>query len=552
MAELLILNGPSQWKTIKVVGPRLVIGRRGTSHIPLSDGWVSREHAVILEASPGVFMAQDLGSENGSFVNGVRIQEVTLHHQDVLRIGRTEMRFIQAPASGRHAPVEPALRPATPDAPGAPVSEAASSDQTRTLGGVHLDDPRERIRRFEGHVLEQEQEITRLAAETSRLKRQLSDAGLLDLRTGALDTQWLRESVCTEALARLAWNPLARVAFPVPGGGVVAAAPNEERDRGPGIWRPALIGLGAFGLDLARAFHVLGWRHVAGIHRATEAALDEDLPAAARLEIPAAEDAVRAAGLLLLPILRRTVTPGRDLVILAAAVDADAAEGMGFIGPVFAALDDVERHLEGPGRPRLLLLSRPGGIEGDQEAEALVRKLCGAARLSGPLLVDPGRVPVPEGTLAEDLANARLACVAGALDALIRLPSLPVLCGEAGGETVASVFLEGGCGTMGLAASRSTAAADLASAVGHAVGEGLLALPAPASRARRALVMGLIGRDRIQADPEVVERMRAALAGAGEHLPQARPVSGIHEIEGSDVRILSLVGGWPDVGRHAG
>jgi hypothetical protein len=199
-----------------------------------------------------------------------------------------------------------------------------------------------------------------------------------------------------------------------------------------------------------------------------------------------------------------------------------------------------------------LLLVRGTGDAGEPEAEALIRKLCGAARLSGPLLVDPERVPVPEGSGPQDLRGLRLACAAGALDALIRLPSLPVRAGEQGGEAVASVLLEGGCGTMGLAASRSTVAGDLESAVGHVLGEGLLALPAPVSRARRALVMALVGRDLIQADPGVVERMQAALAGAGRHLPQARPVSGIHEIEGDGVRILSLVGGWPDVTRPAG
>ena len=66
MAELRVLNGPNQWKTYKVTGPRFLMGRRDTCHLIIKDGWVSREHTVIIESSSGEFIVQDLQSENGS------------------------------------------------------------------------------------------------------------------------------------------------------------------------------------------------------------------------------------------------------------------------------------------------------------------------------------------------------------------------------------------------------------------------------------------------------------------------------------------------------
>ncbi len=70
------------------------MGRSLDSTVVLSDRWVSRNHAEIQLLDNGSYYLVDLGSGNGSFVNGQRVVlPVCLNHGDLLTIGRTEMEF---------------------------------------------------------------------------------------------------------------------------------------------------------------------------------------------------------------------------------------------------------------------------------------------------------------------------------------------------------------------------------------------------------------------------------------------------------------------------
>ena len=69
------------------------IGREASNPIPLDrDTTSSRRHAQITDQG-GVFMLQDLGSANGTFVNGARITECPLSPGDEIAIGGTRFRF---------------------------------------------------------------------------------------------------------------------------------------------------------------------------------------------------------------------------------------------------------------------------------------------------------------------------------------------------------------------------------------------------------------------------------------------------------------------------
>ena len=71
----------------------LVIGRAPDSNVPLNDTLASRHHARI-EMQGNVFMVTDLGSTNGTLVNGQRIQQPQpLHDGDEIRIGNSVMSF---------------------------------------------------------------------------------------------------------------------------------------------------------------------------------------------------------------------------------------------------------------------------------------------------------------------------------------------------------------------------------------------------------------------------------------------------------------------------
>jgi hypothetical protein len=68
------------------------IGRSDESEIVLVDASVSRAHAV-LEITRGEAVVRDLGSTNGTFLNGRRIERARLRDGDELRFGNTRMRF---------------------------------------------------------------------------------------------------------------------------------------------------------------------------------------------------------------------------------------------------------------------------------------------------------------------------------------------------------------------------------------------------------------------------------------------------------------------------
>lgn len=78
--------------------PGLTIGRTSTNQVQIDDLAVSTEHATIsietdAEGKP-IYIIEDLGSTNGSFVNEIKIDRQQLHHNDSIRIGWNIFVFI--------------------------------------------------------------------------------------------------------------------------------------------------------------------------------------------------------------------------------------------------------------------------------------------------------------------------------------------------------------------------------------------------------------------------------------------------------------------------
>ncbi len=89
---LLITTGPGRGQTFELRG-EVQVGRSRTNSVVLTDGKVSRDHAR-LDPVRDTFILTDLGSANGTFVNGVRItQPVRLRDGDLLQIGDTQLVF---------------------------------------------------------------------------------------------------------------------------------------------------------------------------------------------------------------------------------------------------------------------------------------------------------------------------------------------------------------------------------------------------------------------------------------------------------------------------
>ncbi|HXQ28308.1 MAG TPA: adenylate/guanylate cyclase domain-containing protein [Gemmatimonadales bacterium] len=72
-------------------GRTVVVGRAVTSDVPIYDPTISRKHAEVALAEGGV-RVKDLGSSNGTFLNGARISEATAGDNDVITFGKVAYR----------------------------------------------------------------------------------------------------------------------------------------------------------------------------------------------------------------------------------------------------------------------------------------------------------------------------------------------------------------------------------------------------------------------------------------------------------------------------
>ena len=75
---------------------QLTVGRGGQNDIALrSDDYASARHARFEPRQDGVWV-QDLGSTNGTYLNGARLERPRrLTHGDVVRVGETDLRYEQ-------------------------------------------------------------------------------------------------------------------------------------------------------------------------------------------------------------------------------------------------------------------------------------------------------------------------------------------------------------------------------------------------------------------------------------------------------------------------
>lgn len=77
------------------------VGRSDDNNFVLPDRWISRNHAMLQCMETGEYYLIDLGSRNGSFVNGRRVSiPVTLRNGDNLTFGQTELEFYCPPQMG--------------------------------------------------------------------------------------------------------------------------------------------------------------------------------------------------------------------------------------------------------------------------------------------------------------------------------------------------------------------------------------------------------------------------------------------------------------------
>jgi|HubBroStandDraft_5_1064220.scaffolds.fasta_scaffold48365_2 predicted component of type VI protein secretion system len=111
-ARLRVLSGPHAGETIPIRRGKLLIGREEDCHLRPESEFVSRHHCVLL-LDDYTLRIRDLGSKNGTFVNGRRVGsgETILLHDDTISIGEMIGQIDLTPEHVPVAPGEPAAMP---------------------------------------------------------------------------------------------------------------------------------------------------------------------------------------------------------------------------------------------------------------------------------------------------------------------------------------------------------------------------------------------------------------------------------------------------------
>ncbi len=91
--QLVVADGKDRGKKISLTQNVTKVGKRDTNDLVLSDKTVSRLHFEI-EYTSDSYLLRDLGSTNGTFLNGSRVKEAYLAPGDLIKAGNTSMEFV--------------------------------------------------------------------------------------------------------------------------------------------------------------------------------------------------------------------------------------------------------------------------------------------------------------------------------------------------------------------------------------------------------------------------------------------------------------------------
>ena len=95
---LRVVGGKHNGREIKLAVPKFIIGRGEGAHLRPSSDLVSRHHCGIT-VEDGQVIVEDLGSRNGTFVNGEQLTGSHLARSgDTIRIGRLQFELVVDPA----------------------------------------------------------------------------------------------------------------------------------------------------------------------------------------------------------------------------------------------------------------------------------------------------------------------------------------------------------------------------------------------------------------------------------------------------------------------
>lgn len=128
--QFVMRSGPTPGVTFPLDGDSLTIGRDSTNGVAINDAEVSRKHSRLMFQG-GKYVLEDLGSTNGTFVNGQRLAgPVVLKPGDVVSLGEQIVLMYDAIAADAGATVAVSRKAAQASPP--PVYSAPPPQQQQS------------------------------------------------------------------------------------------------------------------------------------------------------------------------------------------------------------------------------------------------------------------------------------------------------------------------------------------------------------------------------------------------------------------------------------
>src|SRR5687768_305135 len=87
-----VVKGPDEGKELTAASERIVVGTHRTSDLVLSDRSVSRFHLELVIDGDTVVL-RDLGSKNGTLLDGVELEVGRLRGPTIVQLGQSELRI---------------------------------------------------------------------------------------------------------------------------------------------------------------------------------------------------------------------------------------------------------------------------------------------------------------------------------------------------------------------------------------------------------------------------------------------------------------------------
>ncbi len=126
MATLSFL-GADGAQAVDLPASGVTVGRNPACDLPIREGSVSGRHAE-LRFDSGRWIIRDLGSSNGTFLNGARVSEATVKDGDTVQFG--DVRAVFSDAAVVEAPKPEAPAPSVPRVDAAPAADVASGQRS--------------------------------------------------------------------------------------------------------------------------------------------------------------------------------------------------------------------------------------------------------------------------------------------------------------------------------------------------------------------------------------------------------------------------------------